>query len=101
MEVQKEAFVGLLEYYKNLPTEVKRSEIINEFKEIISNYSKMCSKLGVMPNMMLNKEILVDKESITEDEFLHAIYAYLNTLQDINAQFLNKICDILEKDNIF
>ena len=30
MEVQKEAFNGLMEYYKRLPREIKRNEIINE-----------------------------------------------------------------------
>lgn len=30
MEVQKEAFSGLMEYYKLLPKEIKRKEIIDE-----------------------------------------------------------------------
>ena len=55
MEVQKEAFSGLMEYYKLLPKETKRKEIINELEELISNYSKICTQFGVMPNMMLNK----------------------------------------------
>ena len=38
------------------------------------------------------------KAELTEDEFLHAIFAYLNTLQDISAQFINKMCDTLEKE---
>lgn len=97
MEVQKEAFSGLMEYYKLLPIENKRSEIINELEEIISNYSKICTRFGVMPNMMLNKEMLnINRKNITEEEFLHALFAYLNTLQDISAQFINKMCDTLE-----
>ena len=51
-----------------------------------------------MPNMMLNKEMLnINRKNITEEEFLHALFAYLNTLQDISAQFINKMCDTLEK----
>ena len=96
MEIQKEAFSGLIEYYKQLPVEKKRSEIFSELEEIISNYSKICTKLGVIPNMMLNKEMLnINRKNLTEEEFLHALFAYLNTLQDISAQFINKICDIL------
>ena len=34
---------------------------------------------------------------LTEEEFLHALFAYLNTLQDISAQFINKMSDTLEK----
>ena len=97
MEIEKEAFSGLMEYYKALPIETKRNEIISELEDIISNYSKICTKFGVMPNMMLNKEMLnINRKNITEEEFLHALYAYLNTLQDISAQFINRVCDVLE-----
>ena len=98
MEVQKEAFSGLMEFYKQLPIENKRNELINELKEIISDYSKICTKFGVMPNMMLNKEMLnINRKNLTEEEFLHALFAYLNTLQDISAQFINRVCDKLEE----
>ena len=97
MEVQKEAFSGLMEYYKLLPTQNKRDEIISVLEELISNYSKICTKFGVMPNMTLNKEILnIKREDITEDEFLHALFAYLNTLQDISAQFINRMREVIE-----
>lgn len=101
MEVQKEAFGGLIEYYKLLPIENKRSEIINEMEELIANYSKLCSRFGEMPDMVLNKEMLnINRSNITEEEFLHALFAYINTLQDISAQFINKMCDTLEnRDN--
>lgn len=97
MEVQKEAFSGLMEYYKLLPTQNKRDEIISTLEELISNYTKICTKLGVMPNMALNKEILnIKSEEIEEDEFLHAIFAYLNTLQDISAQFIDKMSEVID-----
>lgn len=97
MEVEKEAFGGLIEYYKKLPIDIKRSEIVNEIEEIISNYSKICTKFGIMPNMALNKEMLnINRKNITEEEFLHAIYAYLNTLEDVSAQVIEKISNILE-----
>lgn len=97
MEVEKEAFGGLIEYYKRLPIDIKRKEIIDEIEEIISNYSKICTKFGIMPNMTLNKEMLnVNRKNITEDEFLDALYAYLNNLEDVSAQFIEKMSDILE-----
>lgn len=100
MEVQKEAFGGLMEYYKLLPIENKRNEIISELEELISNYSKICTQFGIMPDMVLNKEMLnINRSNITEDEFLHAIYAYLNTLQDVSAQFINIMSESLENKN--
>ncbi len=100
MEVEKEAFVGLIEYYKILPLKNKRIEIINDIEQLISNYSKICSKLGMVPNILLNKEMLnINREDLTEEEFLHAVYAYLNALQDISGQFIDKIGDMIENKN--
>jgi len=97
MEVQKEAFSGLMEYYKLLPTQNKRDEIVSMLEELISYYSKICSKFGVMPDMALNKEILnIKRDDLTEDEFLHAVFAYLNTLQDISAQFIDRMSLVIE-----
>ena len=96
MEVQKEAFSGLMEYYKLLPTQNKREEIISTLEELISYYTKICTKFGVMPDMVLNKEMLnVKREDLTEDEFLHAVFAYLNTLQDISAQFIDRMSEVM------
>ncbi len=97
MEVQKEAFNGLMEYYKLLPIQNKRDEIVSILEELISNYSKICTKFGVMPDMVLNKEILnIKRDDLTEEEFLHAIFAYLNILQDISAQFIDRMADVME-----
>ena len=97
MEVQKEAFSGLMEYYKLLPIQNKRNEIVSMLEELISYYSKICTRFGVMPDMALNKEILnIKRDDITEEEFLHAIFAYLNTLQDISAQFIDRMSEVME-----
>ena len=72
MEIEKQAFAGLMEYYKFLPLQNKRSEVVSELEQLISNYSKICTKLGIIPNMALNKEILnINRDDITEEEFLH------------------------------
>ena len=100
MEVQKEAFSGLMEYYKLLPTQNKRDEIVIILEELIANYSKICTKFGVLPDMVLNKEILnIKRDDLSEEEFLHALFAYLNTLQDISSQFIDKMALVLE-DNM-
>lgn len=101
MEVEKEAFGGLIEYYKRLPIDIKRKEIINEIEDIISNYSKICTNFGIMPNMTLNKEILnLNRKNVTEDEFLDALYAYLNDLEDVSSQFIDKMSDIIESNHL-
>ena len=91
MEIEKEAFSELIEYYKLLPLRNKRMEIINQIEQIISNYSKMCAKLGIIPNILLNKEML----NINREE----LYAYLNAVGDISGQFINIMSDMLENKN--
>ena len=98
MEVEKEAFGALIEYYKALPEDTKKIEIINQVQELISSYSKICTKFGIMTNMALNKEMLnLNNPELSEDDFLNGLYAYLNALQDITAQFINKMSDIIKK----
>lgn len=98
MEVQKEAFAGLIEYYKKLPISEKRNEIINVLEEIISCYTKICVSMNIVPDMSLNKEMLnIKTNEVEENEFLEAIFAYLNALQDISSQFIDVMSNILEK----
>ena len=98
MDVEKEAFGALIEYFSVLPSDTKKVEIINQVQELIFCYSKICTKFGIMPNMNLNKEMLkFNNPNISDDEFLNAMYAYLNALQDITAQFINKVSDIIDK----
>ena len=49
-------------------------------------------------NQVSNSENSVDStnNNLTEDEFLHAIFAYLNTLQDISAQFIDRMSLVIE-----
>ena len=97
MEIEKEAFVKLMDYYKQLPTDTKKKEIIDKLENIILNYSNICASLGVVPNMSLKKEMLKLNKKSSEDDFLHAVFAYLNTLEEISAEFINKMCDEIEK----
>lgn len=93
MEIEKEAFAKLMDYYKQLPTDVKRKEIIEKIENMILNYSNMCTSLGLVSNMSLKTEMLKLNKNSSEDDFLHAVFAYLNTLEEISAEFINKICD--------
>ena len=97
MELEKEAFVKLMDYYKQLPIDLKKKEIIDKLENMILIYSNMCASLNVVPNMSLKKEMLKLNKNSSEDDFLHAVFAYLNTLEEINAEFINKICDETEK----
>ena len=87
MEVQKEAFSGLMEYYKLLPTQNKRDEIISTLEELISNYTKICSKFGVMPDMALNKEILNKVSEVLKTLPKEEFYTEKYDVNDIEIVF--------------
>ena len=93
MEIEKEAFAKLMDYYKLLPMELKKKEIIDKLESMILNYSNVCTSLGVVPNMSLKKEMLKLSKKSSDDDFLHAVFAYLNTLEEISAEFISKIAD--------
>ena len=99
MDVEKEAFGALVEYFKPLPIDTKKIEIISQVQELIGCYSKICTKFGVMPNMNLNKEMLnLNNPDLSDDDFLNGLYTYLNALQDVTAQFINKMSDIIKEE---
>lgn len=96
MEIEKEAFVKLMDYYKLLPYDLKKKEIIDKLENMILNFSNMCTSLDVIPNMSFKKEMLKLNKNSSDEDFLHAVFAYLNTLEEISAEFINKMCDEIE-----
>ena len=52
--------------------------------------------MNIVPDMSLNKEMLnIKTNEVEENEFLEAIFAYLNALQDISSQFIDAMSNIL------
>ena len=96
--MNNENFTALMECFKLIPTENKRLEVINKIEQMISNLTDACLKIGRVPNLSLNKEMLnISRNDLSEDEMLCALFSYLNTLQEINAQVINVVCEYLEK----
>ena len=97
--MNNENFTALMECFKLIPIENKRVEVINKIEKMISNLTDACLKVGRVPNLSLNKEMLNNnKNDISEDEMLCALFAYLNSLEEINAQVINVVCEYLEKN---
>ena len=97
--MNNENFTALMECFKLIPTENKRLEVINKIEKMISNLSDVCLKVGRIPNLSLNREMLnTNRSDLSDDEMLCTIFAYLNTLEEINAQVINVVCECLEKN---
>ena len=97
--MSNENFTALMECFKLIPVENKRVEVINKLEQIIANLTDACLKMGRVPELNLNKEMLnINRLDLSEDDVLCALFAYLNTLQEINAQVINVVCEYLEKN---
>ena len=91
MEIRKEeSFDVYIEKFKNLKIEDKRKLTIDEIKKIIALFEKLNSELNQETKMLFNKEILdLNKDNYTEDDYLEAIFVYINTIQELLADYIN------------
>lgn len=93
MEDKITAFNNFIEEYKKLPIEEKRNELVLIHKELIALFADLCETIGAKKDLLLNKEILdLNKEPVSEDDYLEALFVYINMLKE-------KISDYFEKLN--
>lgn len=78
-------FELLMESYKKLPLNVKKDNLIDELKEMISIYLYLAESNGISVEVLKTKEIL---NLNTEDDYVEAVYAYFNVLKEIVSRLL-------------
>lgn len=92
MNEQEKVFNDYIDKYKELTLFEKREEIINKFKELIAVSQKVSIDLGDNSELLLNRELLdLNKEEVNEEDYLEAIFVYLNTLEDLIGKSFNKL----------
>ena len=88
-------FDDYIECYKKLSIDEKRSKIIEEFKDLIVVSEKICSDMGIQHDLLINKEILDLKNNpLSEDDYLEALFVYVNTLKNSTGTYFDKMADI-------
>ena len=87
---EKEAyFDAFIEEYKDKSLKEKQTILVKELKELIALSQKICLDKGITYELITNKEILdINKDNYTEDDYVEAIYVYLQTFKEILSTYL-------------
>ena len=91
-EQRQECFDAFIEEYKDNSLVKKQQIVISEFKELIALFQKICSMRNINSELLVSREIIdINKDGYTEEDFVEAVYAYLQMYKEILAQFMLSI----------
>lgn len=92
-------FDEYVETFKKLPLLKKKELTIQEIKVLIALLSKLNQDLNVDDRILLNKEILdLQKDTQTEDDFVEAVFVYINIIKETLSDYLDVTTDILYEE---
>ena len=92
-------FDEYVETFKKLPLLKKKDLTIQEIKVLIALLCKLNKDLNVDDRILLNKEILdLQKDTQTEDDFVEAVFVYINIIKETLSNYLDVITDILYEE---
>lgn len=84
-------FNNYVEKFKLLDIKSKREEFISSLKEFIVVLEIIAKNENIPVNFLNNREILdLQKEFVTEDDFIEAALVYLENAKNIVGEFLEK-----------
>lgn len=90
--IQDKDFNGYIESYKKLKLKDKQELIETELKKIIVLLNTKNKQLGLEESMLYNREILdTKKESINNDDFAESVFVYINSIEELLADYINKV----------
>ena len=94
----KKNFNAFIEEYKELPLIDKQQTLVNDLKEIIALFQELCRIYRIDYKLLVNREILdIKKTNYSEDDFVEAIYVYIQMFKDVLSNFL--LQTMLDEDN--
>lgn len=84
-------FNDFIKEFTELSLIEKQKITIDEFKEMIAIISKLCKDYNINYEMLLNRELAdVEKTDYTQDDFVEAIYVYMQSLKELLAAYINE-----------
>ena len=92
----QEDYNAFMEAYVSLPIEDQRAEIISKLRELIAIVNKFATDAGANGEILLNREISdLNNDNVNEKDFLEGTYAYINALENMLGQYIERISDIV------
>jgi len=82
-------FNNLMEAYKKLTLDDKKSNLLKEIKEMISVYMFLAKSNNIDIKLLTSSELFdLEKNTYSDDDYFEATYAYLNILKEIISSLL-------------
>lgn len=81
--IKDDNFDKIIEIYKSLELNGKRETLVEEFKEFLVIISKLNEISNIDNNIIYNKVLNENINSMNEDEFLVIVYLYLNMVKEL------------------
>lgn len=95
MEEKNRIFKEYIEAFKELDTDRKREEFIKSLKDFIVIFDSLAQQDNIKIEYMHSNEILdLQKENLSEDDFIEASVVYLEIAKDVIGQYL------MQKENL-
>ena len=92
MNELNESFENYINELKKLPIEEKRTELINSIKELLAGFEYLAQQNNIELHYLKNNEILdLNKENVTEDDFIEAAVVYVEVAKNVIGDFFDKI----------
>lgn len=86
-----EVYRNLIDTFSRLDKKTKRDEIKSELQETLMVFEKLCRNKNIKNDMLLHEQMRnLEKENITEDECLNAIYSYLIAIEERMGDYFTK-----------
>ena len=86
-----EVYRNLIDTFARLDKKTKRDEIKSELQETLMVFEKLCRNKHIKNDMLLHEQMRnLEKENITEDECLNAIYSYLIAIEERMGDYFTK-----------
>ena len=91
MEELNNLFNEYIKEFKKLDTIDKRKEVISSIKELIAVFEQLAIKDNIELHYLRNNEIKdLNREKVSEDDFLEAEVVYLEVAKNLIGEYLDK-----------
>ena len=86
---RKDVFTNYINSFKKLNIDLKKKEIIYSLREMIAVFDALSLEEGIILDYVKSKEIIdLGKEDAVDDDFLEAVFVYLEISKDIIGQYV-------------
>lgn len=86
-----EVYRNLIDTFAKLDKKSKRDEIKDELQETLMVFEKLCRNKNVKNDILLHEQMRnLERENISEDECLNAIYSYLIAIEERIGDYFKK-----------